>query len=308
MALLVLLLAAPAAAQSLIVGVDAAAAPAAFARVAEVPRGEGTVGFGVRLAARPVLDLDGRLARAFGPLGTLVLDGEAAARFGPMLDGRVRAGARGALGPLAVRLEGSAWSAPRTAFDPLADAGPETFPAGWAGALEVDGRVSRNWLLGGRARLARDAANGSLDFDVGAWLRARRALAERHDLRLRTRARFASQGRGAASVGVEVLWQRGRAPEWRTGLGFGRGPHGWGPGLTFEGRASLADGPRLDWALRLEPYAVADLPYRGELGASFALPRGELELRGVAGLDGAGRPEGALRAAWRQPWPGPNLN
>lgn len=296
-------------AQTATVGIDAASAPALWARVDGVRRAGGEVGFGIRLGPRPGVDASGRVDRAFGALGTLVVEGGVALRAPVSAEAAARAefGARGSFGPAALRLQADAWSAPAGEFDPLADPGLETAPAGTAVRLGGDVRVERSVLLGGELRLERSAIDGATIVDGEASLRLRRALPGGHDLRLRSRGRLADGGTSYVAAGVGIVWQRRRAPEWRTEVGIGMGAGGASPSVAIEGASRLPDGSRLAVAVRAEPFASTRQPYRLDTEAEFGTGEAGWTLAGALAWAPATRPQAALRVTWRRPWTHPAL-
>jgi hypothetical protein len=235
-----------------------------------------------------------RRRSAAGVLGTLVLEGEAALRLADPVAGRGTVRARGALGPVALRLQADVWGAPPERFDPTADPGDAPFARGAALRLAGDGRPSRGWLVGGDLAVAR-AGDGALAWDLAARARGRRLLGREVDLALAAAGRLGPGPDGGAALGAGVVWAPRRAPDvavraWLD-VRAEDGAVAWRPGAESAG-ALRAAGGRLAWTLRARPAGLERAPWWAELAWRRPLGGMRLELRAT------GRAGGAAGAGW----------
>lgn len=294
--------AAPAAAQTFTVAAEAAAAPALRLRL-DGARDDVDLGLTAVVAQRPGFGVTWRSDRAFGALGTLVLEGGGDLRVGERRAwAQADAGARGTVGPVAARLRLSAWNAPRTRFDPLADPAPRRAARGGALTLALDGRPARGWIVGGEGRLARDGAQAAWAARLDGFVRALRALPGGHHLRGTVRWVRPVGGGTEAALGVGATWTRRRAPDWRAGVALGMGPDGPGVGLEVEGVERVGADLRLELTARAATFSRGPQPYR--LRAALAGPGagGDWRLDAALGVEATGATSLATRASWRRPW------
>lgn len=222
--------------------------------------------------------------RAFGPLGNVIVEGWGALRTDAAAEGRL--GARGVVGPVAVRVTAVAFGAR-----------PAAFRSGVVASAErpVLAGAALGFQVGLTARLDR---NLILEFDPELYLAG--GAHWRGEARLRLLKLFGDNefdlvargyaGPGGASrdaaVGIGVTLPRGRAPDWSFAALVG-----WSPaGPALGARASLAEdlGPaRVGVDAAFEPYRhdVAAL----RVAASASVP--------AAGYLGGGRWEAGLQVA-----------
>lgn len=270
----------------------------------EGARGDTDMGLSFVGAARPGVGVTWRHDRAFGALGTLVLEGGADLRMaGRGAWAQAEAGARGTVGPVAARVRLSGWNAPRPRFDPVADPRPRRGARGAAATVAVDGRPSRDWVLGGEGRVTADTDAPGVGLRMDAFARALRALPGGHHLQGSLHLERPARGRVEASAGVGATWARRRAPDWRAGVRLGVGAEGLGVGATLEGAESLGHGRRITLAVRAETFTRAPQPYRLETSLSGLGADDAWTLTGMGALDADGRPAAAARVSWRGAWP-----
>jgi hypothetical protein len=273
--------------------------PTPHARVAlhDLRLGDDTFEFGIGWAdGGPAAAAGWRRTVAAGPLGTLVLEARSGVDAGGL---GLTAAARGALGPVALRLEAAIgnrapapWSvaarAPTTT-PPAADLAPLAGPGGGPRfdlSANAVWRIDRRWTveLTPRAYASRDGWAG------GAAVSLRRA-AVAPDVDLSARLDLAG-GRLAhhAAVGMTVHHVPRRAPESRLTAWWGSDAWGGGPGLELawvvrEGgaQATLAGaiGPR--WSDRPEAYLAA--AFQRPWGAATVHVGGRWVARGAASLE-----------------------
>lgn len=210
--------------------------------------------------------------QAFGPLGNLIFEADAAARLrgpaGPVAQGSV--GARGVIGPVALRLKLQAFGADAAAFSPLALASAERPNLGGPAAavqLGVTGRLSRNLILEAGPELYLTGAGVALRVD--AALRLLRAVGD-NELRLLLHAYGApGLGSGAVAAGAGVVFPRGRQPDISVAALVGVSPAGLLPGASVSLGQRL-DTVSLDLQFAAEPYRLDVAPLR--LQATVGLP------------------------------------
>jgi hypothetical protein len=263
-------------------GVDAASpsgGPTPRARVAlhDLRLGDDTFAFGIGWTdGGPSAAAGWRRTVAAGPLGTLVLEARSGVDVGGV---ELAAGARGTLGPVALRLEAAAgtrrpspWSAtargPATT-PPAADLAPLAGPGGGT-RLDLNAnavwRIDRQWTVELTPRALR-SADGWAGAAAASLRRA--AIAPDIDLSARLDVAFGPLGHHAAG-GLTVHHAPRRAPESRLTLWWGADAATAGPGLE------------LAWVVR-------------EGGT-------QATLNGAIGPRWTDRPDAYLSAAWQGPW------
>jgi hypothetical protein len=263
--------------------------------------GKGTAG--LRLAAGDELELGLRLREA-GSLATvgnlvfeLAADGSTGDRYALAM------GARGVLGPLALRLRGSVSDGdeplaplPENYFGPLPRLGPGPALLG----LEVGGiyRVSRRVIVDAAPALF--LRSGELGGRLTGEVRLIRAVGD-DDLSFLLHA-FGEPGlaRATSAVGLGYNLNRRRAPSWSASAWFGWNGGTPLPGLRLKGSDRLADG-RATVELALEPYRLDAWPYRALVGFDRDLGSGELRLGLDAGLEPSSGWRLAARVGYRVP-------
>jgi len=225
----------------------------------------GTLTLDLRYAGEPRLGLGLSTSRAFGPLGNVVIDGWGALRKGGAGEGRV--GARGVLGPVALRLTLLGFTDEPAAFRPEALASAErpllSRPAFGLQAGLIT-RLSRNVILEADPEVY---LAGGVALRAEARLRLLRVLGE-NELSLVALA-YAPPGLEAldAALGVGLTLPRGRAPDWSFAALLGTSPAGAAVGA----RASVAEdfgSVRLGLDAAFEPYRLDLAPLRATLTAS----------------------------------------
>lgn len=267
-------------AQSLRLGIDAHASPALVVALDGVPRAGGEVAVEARIAHDPGGRLDVRWSDPLAGVGNVVLEGSAEARFGETTVARGSLGARGVLGPIAVRLEVDRYGALPERFDAAARLGDAPFARGGAVRLALDGRVDRTWLVSGAATAwwssGASSSGGVIDVDVGA--RARALLAREVDGRVAFEGRWGHQ-RDAYGIGIGAVHAPRRAPEvsgiaWldvdlRDGRTVAR------PGIELEGAWRLGR-DRIEASVFARPTSRARAPW--SLDVTWRRPWGDGEV------------------------------
>ncbi len=301
--LLALLLPTLAAAQRAAVAVSAGDRPELRLEVRELPRGDDRLEASLVLARDPGLDLRVARSSAAGPLGTLVLEAEAGLRLASGAAGRARLTVRGVLGPVAARLEASAWGAPAERFAPDRDPGEAPYAAGTALALSADGRLDRTWLAGGEVvwTLGED---GRSAWDLAGRLRGRRLLGREADLTVATEARLADAAAGRAAAGVGLVLAPRRAPEIAIEAWLDAVPSEGGvalrPGLETRGAWRDPTG-RLAWRVRARPGARDRAPWSLEASWRGSSDDGDWTVRAAARAGGPAGAGASLGIAWELP-------
>ena len=178
-----------------------------------------TVTFEVR-GPRPGIGLGLSANQAFGPLGNVIFEtwGALATRPGGGATGEGSLGARGVLGPVAVRLTLLGFGAEPGAFAPLqlaSDARPHLDGPAAGVQAGVTGRLGRNLIVEGAPELY--LAGGGVALRLDGAVRILRAFGEQ-ELRVGVHAYGApGLGAGAGAVGAAVNFPRGREPDVRVG-------------------------------------------------------------------------------------------
>lgn len=279
-------------------GLQASGAARAGLALQQVPVQDTRVTLGLAYDGQAQLDLALQANDSFGPLGNVVGEGDLALRTDGNVQGSI--GARGVLGPLALGLRLSGFSAGPERFDPLAIADatrPRFATGGWGVALDATGRPARTLIVHLAPEFYR--ADGGTAWRADASLRWPRAIGP-HELSLRLRGYLAPNGgQGDAALGVGFSYHRRHAPDLGGAvyLGYGRG--GLRPGVS----ATLAQqlGPvEASLALEAEPYRVDVAPYRLRLSASTGAGPGTIELEG-AGASGPAGPRAAVELRYTLP-------
>lgn len=238
-------------------------------RMADVRTGLGTASLGLRFGAVSSVSLDISANRSFGPVGNVVFEASGALRTDSLAEAAV--GARGVLGPVAVRAKVVAFSADVAEFRPdlLAGAHRPQLTAPSVGLqVGVTARFSRDVILDAdpEAYLNRDG----VALRLGATMRLLRTFGD-NELQVKLRAYSPpglSQFEGA--LGVGLLLPRGRAPDWSLAVYLGAGPTGLAPGAEV----SLAEqfgSSRVNLRASFEPYRLDVDPLRVSLSARTPL-------------------------------------
>lgn len=228
---------------------------------------------------------------AFGPLGNVIVEGWGALRSDGVGEGRV--GARGVLGPVALRLTVVGFGASPAAFRTGALTSTERplLPGSALGfQVGLTARFNRNLVLevDPEAYLA-----SGLALRGEARLRLLRSLGE-NELDFIALA-YAPPGLGAANaaIGVGVVLPRGRAPDWSFAALVGVSPGR----VAVGGRVAVAEefgSVRVGLDVAFEPYRLDVPPLR--LAATASAPAAaslgggswEVSLSGVSDLSSAG--------------------
>lgn len=256
----------------------------------KVTGGSVTLDLGYREHARLGVGLSTNWA--FGPLGNVIVEGWGALRSDGVAEGRV--GARGVLGPVAVRLTVVGFGDRSAAFRSAALTSTERpLLPGPALGLQVGltARFSRNLVfeVDPEAYLA-----SGLALRGEARLRLLRSLGE-NELDFIALA-YAPPGLGSANaaVGVGMVLPRGRAPDWSFAALVGVSP----AGVAFGGRIGVAEefgAVRLGLDAAFEPYRLDVPPLRlavtASAPASTALGGGSWEVA-VQGVSDLSSPDG----------------
>jgi hypothetical protein len=194
----------------------------------------GTVTLDLRYAGVPQVGLGLSTSRAFGPLGNIVLDAWGALRVGGQAEARI--GARGVLGPVAVRLALLGFGPERLLAQEALSASDRPDLAGPAFGVQagLTWRPDRNLVLEAAPEVY---LAGGVSLRGEARVRWLRALGD--DELFAVVLGYAPPGLAAASggAGVGLTLTRGRAPDWTFVALVGVSPGGVGVG----GRVSLAE-------------------------------------------------------------------
>lgn len=266
-ALVAALLVSFAGAQTIEFGVNAVAmsqptgpTPPLWLRFNNVRSGAGTATLGVRLGTVTSVSLDLSANESFGPLGNVVFEVGGTLRTDALAEGAI--GARGVLGPVALRVKLLAFGADVAEFRPAVLAGAERprLAAPTVGLqLGVTARFNRNLILEAAPEVYWN--RGGVALRSSATLRLLRTFGD-NELQLKVRA-YSPPGLGVweGALGVGLLLPRGRAPDWSFAAYLGAGPGGWAPGAELD----LAEqfGPtRVSLAASFEPYRLDVDPLR----------------------------------------------
>lgn len=244
------------------------------------------------------LDFGVQANDSFGPLGNVIGEAQLALRTDAQAQGALSV--RGVLGPLALGLRLSAFTADPALFDPLALASaqrPDFGSAGLGAALSASGRAGRSLVLEANPEVylvsAGVAARGT------ARVRLLRAIG-RNELSVRALGYLAPHASAFdAAVGVGLTLNRRRAPAIDGAVYLGWSPAGLAPGAT----ASLGQqlGPVLaTLSLEAEPFRLDVPPYRASLGLELGVGPGRAHLNG-AGAMGPGGLSGSLALRYALP-------
>lgn len=232
------------------------------------------------------LDFGVQANETFGPLGNVIGEG----RLWLRTDAQAQAslGVRGVLGPVALGVRASAFTADPARFDPLALLGaerPDFGAAGFGLSLSASGRVGRTVILEADPELY--LVPGGAALRATARVRLLRAIG-RNELSVRAEGYLPpAGGTFDAALGVGFTWTRPRAPNLDGALYLGWSRGGLAPG----GTATLAQqlGPVLaSLQLAAEPYRLDVPPYRARLGLQAPLGPGTAHLDGAGALGPAG--------------------
>ena len=257
------LLAQPAGAQSLRFSV---AGPTAFTgqlALVDFPLTNGRGSVGLHFASAPGLSVHLRNTTTFGPLGNVIVDLDAAAAA----DGRFSAAlaARGALGPVAVRLRLHAANTDllpllRSRDGSLAAIAPSRESLLWGVQAGGTWRLSRELLLVFEPAWIAGSQGGALLLPFELQLPRFR---DGNDLRLRVSTMLplgepAAFNSAWSAAGAGLRIDRGRQAAWDVWLMLGGNAGLLSPGLAFGVQESLAGG-LLRVSVRAEPWR-SDLP------------------------------------------------
>lgn len=222
------------------------------------------------------LDFGVQANDTFGPLGNIVGEGRLALRTDAQAEGDV--GVRGVLGPVALGVRLSAFTADPALFEPLAVGGerrPDFGSGGFGASLSASVRPGRTIVL------EADPEMYLVPAGVAARATARiRFLRAVGDNELSVRAlgyltpRFSALD---AALGVGLTVKRRGAPDLDGAAYLGWSKGGLRPGAT----ASLGQqlGPvTASLALAAEPYRLDVPPYRASLGLNFPFGPGRAHL------------------------------
>lgn len=267
-------------------------------------KGEGgTVAFAVGFPG-PSAGVGFSLNRTFGPLGNVIIEGWGALATGDTgLVGEASVGARGLLGPVAMRLTATAFGAPPYYFRPrelTAMERPHLLGASFGLSSHVSWRVNRELIIELSPEWYQSRAGSALRLET--TLRLLRLFGS-NDARMVIQGYRAPGGDGGsiAGGGGVTLKQRG-APDIDLLLTVGASRNGVWPGVSAS-LAQVAGGARYSLDAAVEPYRLDVPPLRVAIGAEFPLPTGKDEARGVLAT---ARPELKVEGAVAS-WLGPDL-
>jgi hypothetical protein len=235
----------------------------------DVRREGGTVGFSVGFADAAQVTLDLSTNRTFGPIGNVVLSAHGALRSDGVAEADVSV--RGVAGPVAIRVDASAYGARPWRFRPGAvadDARPTWTPTGFGVRLGVIGRLGRTLVLEAEP----EAHFTTLGTGWRAAMRLRLLRAwQQNEVRILARGSLAPGTHAAdGAVGVGLVLPRGRAPDLAFAAYVGASAAGVRPGLTADVAEELDGGTRLALRAAYEPYRRDADPLR--LAASVTVP------------------------------------
>ncbi|MCC6310660.1 MAG: hypothetical protein IT345_07045 [Trueperaceae bacterium] len=242
----------------------------------------GTATLDVRYAGAPQIGLALSTSRAFGPIGNVVFDAWGALRTDGSAEGRL--GARGVLGPVAVRFAVAGFGPDRLLRQEALTASdrPDLASAAFGVQAGVTWRPNRDLVV----EVAPEVyLAGGVALRGEARLRWLRALGD--DELFAVVLGYAPPGLGTASAGggVGLTLTRGRAPDWTfvALVGASRA------GVAVGGRASLVEdlGPvRVSLDAAYEPFRLDLRPLRVHAAASApAFTGGTWELAVDLGSD-----------------------
>ncbi len=232
------------------------------------------------------LDLGMQANDTFGPLGNVIGEAALAVRTDGQAQGAL--GVRGVLGPVALGVRLSGFTAAPERFDPLALAGatrPLFAAGGWGVELDASGRPARALIVQASPQLYLLPSGAS--WRANARLRWLRAIGP-HELSLRLEGYLPpAVAGGDAAIGVGFTYHRRRAPDLDGALYLGYAESGLAPGGTVS--LSQALGPvQALVGLDAEPYRRDVPPYRAHLDLSFEVGSGSASVRVAAASGPAG--------------------
>lgn len=232
------------------------------------------------------LDFGVQANDTFGPVGNVVGEGRLSLRTDAQAQGDV--GVRGVLGPVALGLRLSAFTADPARFDPLAIAGaqrPDFGSGGFGTSLDASGRPSRTVILEANPELY--VVPAGVAARATARVRFLRAVG-RNELSVRALGYLAPHASALdAALGVGMTVKRPRAPDLDGAVYLGWSPNGLAPGATAKVGQQL--GPVLaSLTLAAEPYRLDVPAYRADLGMDFPLGPGKAHLSGAGALGSEG--------------------
>lgn len=244
------------------------------------------------------LDFGVQANDTFGPLGNVVGEGRLSLRTDAQAQGDVAV--RGVLGPVALGLRLSAFTADPARFDPLAIGGtqrPDFGSGGFGTALDASGRPSRTVVLEADPELY--VVPAGVAARATARVRFLRAVG-RNELSIRALGYLAPHATALdAAVGVGMTVKRRRAPDVDGAVYLGWSPDGLAPGATA--RLGQQLGPVLaSLTLAAEPYRLDVPAYRATLGLDFPLGPGDAHVDGAGALD-SGSLSGTLGVRYALP-------
>lgn len=205
--------------------------------------------------------------RAFGPLGNIVFEWWGAVRSDGK--GEARVGARGVLGPVAVRIALVGFSAPPGAFRPDAsDSAERPVLGGPAFGVQVGAtaRLSRNLILEAEPELYLE---DGVALRLESRLRMLRLLGE-NEVDVIGLA-YGSPGltEGNFATGVALVLPRGRGPAWSFAALLGWSELGFQPGVRLSVSEAVGTA-RFGVDAAYEPYRLDVAPFRAR--AQVAAP------------------------------------
>jgi hypothetical protein len=259
---------------------------AASLRVENARVGATRVTLGLAYDDAVQLDLGMQANDTFGPLGNVVGEAALAVRTDGQAQGAL--GVRGVLGPLALGVRVSGFTAAPERFDPLAVAGaarPPFAAGGWGVELDASGRPARALIVQASPQLYWLPSGAT--WRANARLRWLRAIGP-HELSLRLEGYLPPTAPGGdAAIGVGFTYHRRRAPDLDGALYLGYAEGGLAPGATVSLAQAL--GPvQAVVGLDAEPYRRDVPPYRARLDLSFEAGPGSATVRAAAASGPAG--------------------
>jgi len=244
------------------------------------------------------LDFGVQANDTFGPVGNVIGEGRVSLRTDAQAQGDL--GVRGVLGPVALGVRLSAFSADPALFDPLAiggDARPDFGSGGFGTSVSASGRPGRTVVLEANPELY--VVPAGVAARATARIRFLRALGN-NELSVRALGYLAPHASAldvALGVGVDV--KRRGAPDLTGAVYLGWSPRGLRPGATASFGQQL--GPvTTSVALAAEPYRLDVPPYRASVGLDFPFGPGDAHVDG-AGAMGPGGLSGSLGARYSLP-------
>lgn len=245
------------------------------------------------ISYRDAAQLDFALSenRSFGPVGNVVFEFDAAVRTDSAAQAEVTA--RGAFGPVAMRLSLGAFSHDADRFDPLAgiaDARPRFrdlagSQSGYSLRLVGSGRLNRSLVFEADPELY--LVEGSFAARTGARLRWLRAFGD-NELRLLAHAYSPpSAAAGHVALGAGLVLGRGRAPDWTFAATLGYADGRLLPGASVELIERFASGQIVSLYAAAEPYRRDIAAYRAHGSFQASWGPGSMSVRAFGGDGGA---------------------